>query len=185
MTNMAVAARPPGVWRRLLAGLLHELRLIVPPTLYFLVGFNLILFTKRLILAEYLIEFSGFMLAAVSALVVGKVVLVADMMPFLRRFDDKPLVQPVLFKTIVYTALVFVARLLEDFVRFLLAGGATDGFLHHLLMEFSWYQFAATQIWIFVLFLIYVAAAELGALFPDGELPKILFKRRSSGPEPT
>jgi len=23
MTNMAVAARPPGVWRRLLAGLLH------------------------------------------------------------------------------------------------------------------------------------------------------------------
>jgi hypothetical protein len=68
MAIVEVTARPPGLWRRLLAGLLHELRLIVPPTLYFLVGFNLILFTKRLILAEYLIEFSGFMLAAVSAL---------------------------------------------------------------------------------------------------------------------
>ncbi len=36
------------------------------------------------------------------------------------------------------------------------------------------------QIWIFVLFLIYVTASELNALFGDGELRKIFFTRRSS-----
>jgi len=34
--------------------------------------------------------------------------------------------------------------------------------------------------WIFVLFLIYVAASELNQLFGDGELFKIFFIRRSS-----
>jgi len=34
------------------------------------------------------------------ALVVGKSVLVANAMPFLRRFDTAPIIQPVLFKTI-------------------------------------------------------------------------------------
>jgi hypothetical protein len=34
---------------------------------------------------------------------------------------------------------------------------------------------------VFVLFLIYVTAAELSALFERGELLKLFFKRRSSG----
>ena len=86
---------------------------MLPPTIFFFLGFNLILFTKRLILEDYLIQFTGFFLATVSALVVGKVVLVAEMMPLLRRFDGEPLAKPILFKTVVYTLLVFVARLLE------------------------------------------------------------------------
>ena len=58
--------------------LLHELRLVMPPTLFFFVGFNLILLTKRLFLADYLIAYTGFLIATTSALIVGKVVLVAD-----------------------------------------------------------------------------------------------------------
>ncbi|MFO1055581.1 MAG: hypothetical protein U1E53_01285 [Dongiaceae bacterium] len=39
---------------------------------------------------NYLVQLAGFMVATVSALVVGKAVLVADKMPFLRRFDGAP-----------------------------------------------------------------------------------------------
>ena len=161
---------------------LHEFRMVLPPTLFFLVGFNLILFTKRLILAQHMIEFAGFFIATMGALIVGKVVLVADKMPYLRRFDHAPLARPILFKTVVYTVLVFVARLLESFVHYLTEGGHLGGgaFFQHVLGEFSWSQFAATQMWIFVLFLIYVTASELNALVGDGELFKIFFTRRSS-----
>jgi hypothetical protein len=114
--------------------------------------------------------------------VVGKTVLVADMMPFLRHFDRAPLVQPILFKTIVYTFLVFVVRLLEALVHYLIQGGGVGdgGFLNELLGSFSWDHFIAVQMWIFVLFLVYVAASELNALVGDGELFKIFFTRRSS-----
>src|SRR5947207_6175031 len=85
-------------WRRLLSFLGREFREILPPTLFFFVGFNLILLTKRLILEDYLIQYAGFLVATTSALLVGKSVLVANTMPFLRRFDNAPLVYPILFK---------------------------------------------------------------------------------------
>lgn len=161
---------------------LHEFRMVLPPTLFFFVGFNLILFTKRLILAEHMIEFAGALIATMAALVVGKVVLVADKMPYLRRFDHAPLARPILFKTVVYTFLVFVVRILESFVHYLIEGGAVGGggFWEHWLAQFSWNQFIATQMWIFVLFLIYVTASEINDLVGDGELFKIFFTRRSS-----
>jgi hypothetical protein len=59
------------------------------PTIFFFVGFNLILWTKRLILEEQGIEFSGFFTATVAALLVGKAVLVTDNLPFMRRFDAR------------------------------------------------------------------------------------------------
>src|SRR5437660_12417578 len=97
---------------RFLLFLRREFREILPPTLFFFVGFNLILFTKRLILSDYLVQYAGFLVATTAALIVGKVVLVADKMPFLRRFDYAPLAYPILFKTVIYTLFVFVARLI-------------------------------------------------------------------------
>src|SRR5262249_30257615 len=53
-------------------------------------------------------------------------------------------------------------------------------FLPHMIATFSWHRFAAIQIWIFVLFLIYVTASELNDLFGHGELWRIFFTRRPS-----
>jgi hypothetical protein len=61
---------------------------------------------------------------------------------------------------------VFIARLLEHFVRFwLIEHNPVGNFLPHMVATFSWHRFAAIQIWILVLFLIYVTASELNHLF--------------------
>ncbi len=112
---------PAGLGRRAGAWFLHELREVSPPTIFFFVGFNLIVLTTNLILADYLAAFGNFMIATAAALVVGKAVLVTNALPFLRRYDRAPLIQPILFKTVVYWAVVFIARLLEHFVRFWLS----------------------------------------------------------------
>jgi hypothetical protein len=157
-------------------------RAVIPPTLFFFVGFNLILFTKRLFLADYLIAYTGFLVATTSALIVGKVVLVANELPLMRFFQGEPLAYPILFKTVMYTVLVFIARLLEEFIRYLIGGGRVGGgaFAEHVLGTFSWPHFIAVQLWIFVLFLIYVTATELNELFGDGELFRIMFRHRVS-----
>jgi hypothetical protein len=157
----------------------HEVRAAIPPTLFFFVGFNLILFTKRLFLADYLLQYTGFLVATTGALIVGKVVLVADAMPFLRRFDHRPLIYPILFKATVYTALVFVARLIEALIHYLVEGGVLGhgGFIADLVGGFSWAHFTAVQLWIFVLFLIYVAVNELDQRLGKGRLTALLFSR--------
>src|SRR6266550_3021745 len=76
-----------GLGRRAGAWFFHELREILPPTIFFLVGFNLIVLTTNLILADYLVAFGNFMLATGAALIVGKAVLVTNALPFLRRYD--------------------------------------------------------------------------------------------------
>jgi hypothetical protein len=182
MTIRTIDTERPGTLERLGHFFLHEFKEMLPPTIFFFIGFNLILFTKRLLLADYLIQFTGFFIATTSALVVGKAVLVADAFPFLNRFDYKPLAAPILFKTLVYTLFVFIARLIEAFAHYAIAGGeiGRGGFIEHELGSFSWHHFIATQMWIFVLFLIYVTGSEINEMLGDGELFKIIFVRRST-----
>lgn len=179
------STEPPGASagfaRRAGAFLLREFLEILPPTIFFGVGFNLILLTTNLILADYGEQFSSFILATAAALVVGKAVLVANAMRWIRRYDRAPLIQPILFKVLFYWAVVFIARLLEHWIKFSLAEHRWFGvFLPHEIAAFSWHRFVAIQLWILVLFLIYVTASEFNRLFGHGELARIMLTYRPS-----
>jgi hypothetical protein len=172
---------PAGVTRRIGARLLHEFREVLPPTIFFFVGFNFVVFTTNLLVAEYAVAVSNFMLATVAALVVGKAVLVANAMPLLRRYDRAPLIQPILFKTAFYWVTVFFARLLERFVHFSIIERNPPGdFFPYLITTFSWHRFCAISLWILVLFLIYVTATEFSHLFSSDELRRLFFTSRPS-----
>jgi hypothetical protein len=170
-----------GLVHRAGAWFLDEFLEMLPPTIFFFIGFNLIVLTTNLILADYSVAFGNFMLATAAALVVGKSVLVANAMTVLRRYDRGPVIEPILFKTVFYWAIVFIARLLEHFIRFwLLEHNPVSEFLPHMAATFSWHRFAAIQIWILVLFLIYVTASEFNHLFGEGELGRVLFTHHPS-----
>jgi hypothetical protein len=170
---------------RVLAFVLKEFKEILPPTLFFAFGFNLVELTTQLVLDDYLVRVANFLVATMAALVVGKAVLVANLLPFLRRFDTAPLIRPILFKTLVYTLVVMLVRFLERLVEYWFGGGTIAGIPDYVTHHFTWHWFAAVQIWILVLFLIYTSATELSALFGPGELVKILFVKRSSELKPT
>ena len=120
------------------------------------------------------------MLATAAALVVGKAVLVANAMPLLRRYDRGPLIQPILFKTLVYWAVVFIARLLERFVHFSLidttppelpAAHGRDLFLASLCRDPDFDPGSVPDL---------CDGTELNHLFGHGELRRILFTHRPS-----
>ena len=170
-----------GFVRRAGAFLLREFLEILPPTIFFFIGFNLIVLTTNLILADYGAQVANFMIATASALIVAKALLVANAMPVIRRYDRAPLIRPILFKTVFYSVAVFIARLIEHWIEYLLSRDYVfGGFLRHEIAAFSWHRFIATQLWILVLFLIYVTAYEFNRLFGHGELTRILFTYRPS-----
>src|SRR5262244_1570058 len=167
--------------RRVAVRILHELSRALPPTIFFFVGFNFIVLTTNLLVADYAAAVSNFMLATVAALVVGKAVITANAMPFLTRFDRAPLIQPILFKTAVYWVAVFFARLAERFVHYsVIDGNRPADFGTYLISTFSWRRFTAISLWIFVLFLIYVTASEFSQLFGPPEMRRLLFAYRPS-----
>jgi hypothetical protein len=182
MPTIAVPPADPkrSFWHRALAWCVGEMTHVLPPTLFFFSGFTLLSWTKRLLLQEQHIEFSGFLVATTAALVVGKAVLVTDHMPCMRRFEGAPLLQPILFKAAIYSACVFLVRIGEGLLHFLHGGGALVDFPQHLIDRFSWPHFLTIQVWLMVLFLVYVTIHELNGLFGDGELYRLFFRWRSS-----
>jgi hypothetical protein len=170
-----------GFARRAGAFVKREFDDIWPPTLFFIIGFNFILLTTNLILINYGEEFTTYLVATVGALVVGKVVPVVNATSLIRRYDRAPLIQPILFKTVFYWVAVFIARLIEHWVKYIFSEDYKFGmFVPHEIAAFSWSRFIAIQLWIFVLFLVYMTAHEFNRLFGYGELARILFTYQSS-----
>jgi uncharacterized membrane protein YhdT len=159
---------------------LSQVRHTLPAVIFFFIGFNLILWTQQMVLMQHGIPFSGFAAATVAALLVGKAVLVTDHMPFMRRFEGAPLIQPILFKSLIYWAVTFVVRIVDGYVHFLGDGGASADFLPYLVEKFSWPRFFLVQVWLMVLFMIYVTIHELNTLFGDGEIARVFLRWRSS-----
>jgi hypothetical protein len=176
----AVAEAPAPFWRRVFDWWLVQVKHVLPPTIFFMIGFNLILFTRWMTLQEHGIPFTNFFAATLAALLVGKAVLVVDNLPFMHHFDGAPLIQPILFKSAIYWVFVFIIRILEGLFHFMHNGGAFGDFPAFLVAQFSWPRFLAIQIWLMVLFLVYVTAHELDTLFGDGELPRLFLRWHSS-----
>ena len=63
----------------------HEFLEVLPPTIFFFLAFNIIWLTSALMLQQYGLDTWALTKATVGALVVGKVVLIADKLPFINR----------------------------------------------------------------------------------------------------
>lgn len=158
----------------------REILEILPLTIFFFLSFQLITFTKHLVLAREGIVYDGFLVATLGALVIAKVVLVVDKLPIMRLLRGRPLYRPILFRSLFYTACVLIFRLLEIYIRNTIQEGSIVGGMDAAQGEIVWAEFSFVQIWIFVLFLIYVTWAEIRDQFGIGQVNKVLFSHHDN-----
>ena len=93
--------------------ILEEIKRIGIVSLYFAVCFGVMMLIKRLILAEYAIEFRGVTFALVGALVVAKVVVLLENVSLGQWVRHQPVAVDVGLRTLLYTFGVWVVFLLE------------------------------------------------------------------------
>ena len=139
----------------------HEFAELIPPTLFFFVAIGLLMLTKRLVLQQYGIGYSDFAAVLIGALIVGKVVLIADQFKFVDRYPGKPLIFNVLWKTIVYLLAATVVRIGEEVIPKLIQSGSASATLQQLLDGIVWPHFWVIHLWLAVLLFVYCALREL------------------------
>jgi hypothetical protein len=138
----------------------EELQAMVPPTLYFFVILHIVALIRTLMLKGTGITLDTTTSVAIAALVLGKSVLIADMMPFINRFPDKPLTWNVAWKTLVYFVVAMAIHYLEHLydVWKLAPGFAAAN--EKLLASIVWPHFWAIQLLLSVLILAYCVVSE-------------------------
>ena len=94
------------------AWLKEEIIEVIPPAIFFFITFHIIAITRALMLEHYDIKVTTAASATIAALVVAKVVLIADMLPFINRFPEKPLIYNTVWKTFIYVLAALLVRYL-------------------------------------------------------------------------
>lgn len=144
-----------------LHSLKRELWHALPPMIFFCFAFNIVMITNALSLMGHDIHIESLFIATATALVVGKVIPLADHLTFINKFPDRPLIYNIIWKTAIYIIVVFVARYVEHLIPFLIEDRGLMAANRNLLSEITWPRFWAIQIWLLVLFCMYATIVEL------------------------
>jgi hypothetical protein len=96
----------------------EEFFALLPPTIFFFVALHIVAFVRVLMLEGTGLAPSSSVSIAVASLILGKAVLIADLLPMINRFPNKPLIYNVAWKTVIYLLISAVIHYLERLIDF-------------------------------------------------------------------
>jgi hypothetical protein len=148
---------------------------LLPPTIFFFVALHIVAFVRVLMLKGTGISPLSTMSIAVAALILGKAVLIADMLPMINRFPHKPLIYNVVWKTLIYWLAATLIHYLERLIDFWRQTGSFVAGNKELLAKIVWPHFWAIQIILFVLIAAYCMVHELVRVIGREKALRIFF----------
>jgi hypothetical protein len=158
-----------------MAKLKEEFFKLLPPTIFFFVALHIVAFVHVLMLKRTGISPSSSISIAIAALILGKAVLIADMLPMINRFPNKPLIYNIAWKTVIYLLISAIIHYLERLVDFWRQTGGFVAGNQKLLAEMVWPHFWAIQIILFVLIAMYCTIHELVRVIGRKKVLRIFF----------
>jgi len=160
---------------KLFAKLKEEFVALLPPTIYFFVTLNLVALIRALMLKGTGIPLSTPIQVAVGARVLGKAVLLADLLPLINRYPDKPLAYNIAWKTCIYAVVAMLIHYVEHLVDFWRETGSFVAGNEQLLAKIIWPHFWAIQIVLVILIFNYCLIHELARATGAARLREIFF----------
>jgi hypothetical protein len=147
----------------------------IPTVVFFFIVFQLLAFTRALLLQGYGIQVSTFLNATIAALIVGKVVLLADLLPMINRFPNKPIIYNIVWKTFIYMVAAILVRYVEHLIPLIREYKNLTVANSHLLDEVVWPHFWLVQVWLLVCFFMYCTIRELGRILGREQVRSMFF----------
>jgi hypothetical protein len=133
---------------------------------------------RRLIVAELGVAYLHYGIALIEALVIAKVILIGRMFGFSRRFEDKPLIVPVLYKSLLFGLFVLFFGVAEHVVEGWVHKQGMLGGLHDI-GELGTYELTARVLMLMVAFVPFFAFWEIGRVLVMLKLQSMFFSEAS------
>jgi hypothetical protein len=153
----------------------EEIAALIPPTIFFLFTLSLVALIRALMLKGTGIPASSLVQIAVGALILGKAVVIADLLPFINRYPNKPLVYNIAWKTAIYTVVALLIHYAERLYDYWKAAGGFIAGNQRLLAEMVWPHFWAIQIILVLLIFAYCTMHEVERTLGRDKVREIFF----------
>ena len=176
MANQNIASAPP---RNLKDKAFEEFKRFVAIFLYLWLVFGLLSIHTSLVLSQRHLDYQEHTFAIINAFVFAKVLLVGEQLHLGRRFQDKPLIYPILHKAFVFSVVLICFHVVES---------AAVGLWHgHSIAEsippmFGWNPkgLLAIGFTCFVLLLPFFGFREIARVMGHREMRILLFGRKQA-----
>jgi len=155
----------------------EEIAAVIPPTIFFFLTLSLVALIRVLMLKGSGLPVNSWVQIAVGALILGKAVVIADMLPFINRYPDKPLAHNIVWKTAIYTLVAMLIHYAERLFDYWKETGSIIGGNEKLLAEIIWPHFWAIQIILVILIFGYCTMHELVRVLGRNTVREIFFGR--------
>jgi hypothetical protein len=164
---------------KLLEKIKEEFFAILPPTIFFFVALHIVAFIRVLMVKGSHFAPGSTISIALGSLILGKAVLIADMLPPINRYPNKPLAYNIAWKTVIYLIVASIIHYLERLIDFSRQAGGIIAGNEKLLAEMVWPHFWAVEILVFMLILMYCTAREVVRVIGKEKALRLFF-----GPPP-
>ena len=163
---------------KLSAKIKEEIDALLPPTIFFFIALHLVALVRILMLKGTGIALGTSVSVTVAALILGKAVLIADLLPFINRYPNKPLAYNIAWKTTIYVLIAMLVHYLERLVDFWREAGGFIAGNQKLLAEIVWPHFWAIQILLVVLIVMYCTMREFARVIGEDKVRRMFFGPR-------
>jgi hypothetical protein len=158
----------------------EEFLALLPPTVFFFIALHVVALVRSLMVEGSGLPVISSAQIAMGSLILGKAVLLADLMPAINRFPDRPLAYNVAWKTTIYFVIATFLHYLERLFDFWKEAGGFAAANEKLLAAIVWPHFVGIQIILLVLILNYCVLRELGRVMGSDRLLAMFFGRSGS-----
>jgi hypothetical protein len=157
--------------------LLHEFNEYWINAAYMALFFCSVIMYRRLVLAEYGIILDDYFVGVLKALVIAKVVMIGAFLRISKKFENKPLIIPTIYKAVLFTLWVMIFDIAEIYIKALIKTGQFKESVtlleHHL--NAAWLGAAFV---ICVSFLPFFAMKEMSRTMGSEKFRGLFFKNR-------
>ena len=159
----------------------EEFLALSPPTIFFFIALHIVGLVRALMTRGSGLPLFSSLQIAIAALIMGKAILLADLLPAINRFPAKPLIYNIVWKTVIYFVVASVIHYLERLYDFAKAAGGIVAGNEKLLSEIVWPHFWGIQILLLVIILNYCVIRELGRALGEDRVFRMFFRQRPAG----
>jgi hypothetical protein len=165
--------------KRIKEKVLHEVNEYLINVVYLSLFFGAFAIARRLTLEQYNIYLDDTFVGLIKALIIAKVIMIGAFMKISRKFENKALLFPIIYKTFLFVLLVVVFDLIEAYIHAWIEYKDMRGALNELIYHHFDKMRLGGLIMIIVSFLPFFALKEISRVLGPQVFKKLFLKKQS------